>query len=127
VRTIALGIWSSSKGDMLRYGGKVRQWIKERVGFLHEFPEQLHRPEWMLREIASKRRVYGDCDDMSMLAAALLLVLGNNVRFTAVKPKGTVDFIHVYTELFHNNKWYMIDCTADQMPPGEWELLQVEV
>jgi len=127
VRTIALGIWSTSKGDVLRYAGKVRAWIQQRVGFVHEYPEQLHRPEWMLREIASGRRVFGDCDDMSMLSAALLLALGNNVRFTAVKPKGTVEFIHVFTELWFKDTWYMLDCTADEIPPGEWELLQVEV
>lgn len=124
---MALRLWQLSGEDVLRYGARVRQFIKARVGFVLEFPEQLHRPEWMLGEIAAGRRVYGDCDDMSMLSAALLMVLGIPVRFAAVKPAGDPDYMHVFTEMFFEGDWRMVDCTADQVPPGLWDVLRVEV
>jgi transglutaminase-like putative cysteine protease len=127
VRTFALSLWSRSGEDVRRFGSTVRSWVKGRVRFALEYPEQLHRPEWMLREILRGRRVYGDCDDMSMLTAALLLAMGIAVRFAAVKPAGDPDYIHVFTEMFDEGQWLMVDATADQIPPGTWDVLRQEV
>jgi len=126
-RETALSLWTRAGEDVRRYGAAVRLWVSQHVRFVLEFPEQLHAPDWMLEQIRAHKPVFGDCDDMAMLAAALLLSLGIPVRFAAVKPAGDPDYIHVFTELFDAGTWYMLDPTADQIPPGVWDVMRQDI
>jgi transglutaminase-like putative cysteine protease len=127
VRSFALQLWRGAGERPYETASLVRRFIRSRVGFVLEPVEMLHRPEWMLRQVAAGGRPYGDCDDMAMIAGALLTALGIPVRFAAVKPAGDDDYIHVYAEMFDGGTWYVVDPTASQVPPGTWDVLRVEV
>lgn len=123
----ALTLWHLSQENIARYPGLVRHWIQTHVHFALENPERLHRPDWYLDRAAAGLPNYGDCDDLSMLAAALLAVLSIPVRFAAVKLHGTPDYIHVFTEAFYLDRWHRLDATADQIPPGDWDVWRLDV
>ncbi len=127
VRSIALQLWRRGGERPYETASLVRRFVRSRVGFVMEPVEMLHPPGWMLRQVAAGGRPYGDCDDMAMIAGALLVALGIPVRFTAVKPAGDDDYVHVFAEMFDRGTWYMVDPTASQVPPGTWDVLRVEV
>lgn len=65
--------------------------------------ETVHTPEAMLQI------KQGDCDDMSILIAALLLSIGIKCQFVALdQGKG---FVHVWTAAKIGAKWIHMDAT----------------
>lgn len=76
----------------------VRTYILAYVCITDEFGETLISPLRMLREIEVYGRTSGDCDDIAMLAASLLAVMGFAVRFKAIgqTPRGW--YSHVFVE-----------------------------
>lgn len=126
-RTLALQLWKGAGERAYAMGSLVRRFVRSRVGFVLEPIEMLHPPDWMLHQIRIGQRPYGDCDDMAMIAAALLVAVGIPVRFAAVKPAGEEEFIHVFVEMFDKGRWYAVDPTANQIPPGEWDFLRLDV
>lgn len=53
----------------------------------------------------------GDCDDKSVLLAALLESLGHPARFVAIGMDGPEDFTHVYVETKIGSDWISLDPT----------------
>lgn len=70
--------------------------VRSRIRFTKDptTKEKLYPPQELLKIRA------GDCDDISMLLAALLMAVGYNARFVTVSanPESPEDFSHVYVE-----------------------------
>lgn len=65
--------------------------------------EQLMDPLLMVQDIQS-RRAAGDCDDMSLLIATLLLAIGGQPYFRTVRYKGNSGpFNHIYVVVYDGN------------------------
>ena len=96
---------------------------RREVMLIHEPDEILIDPLKMLDDIDRGRGV-GDCDDVSMLAAALITALGIECRFKAVFPSSAGHYQHVFVEyrLASNGPWMPLDITIAGSPeyPPDW-------
>jgi transglutaminase-like putative cysteine protease len=61
----------------------------------------------------------GDCDDMTILLAAMLKAIGHPVRLVLVgfNPNRKTVFTHIYLEAFCKGWWLPLDPTVNR-PPG---------
>jgi transglutaminase-like putative cysteine protease len=95
----------------------VFNWVRDNIEFRGEFNETLQSPEATLNLGA------GDCDDQSMLTAALLASLGYETRFRTVALRGSEnEYSHVYAEVRdkQTGQWMSLDTTVESAYPG-WE------
>lgn len=101
-----------------------RQWVM----LIHEPDEILVTPLRMLEDIEAGRAA-GDCDDVSMLAAALLTALGIACRFKAVFPSAEGHYQHVFAEyrLGEGLPWLPMDLTINHWPeyPPQWITVEI--
>ena len=76
----------------------VRQWLSDHILFLRDPTgvELLHTPEWMLRDIAANGTTHGDCDDISLMAGALMGAIGWSVCLVTVAFLDNAAYGHVY-------------------------------
>jgi transglutaminase-like putative cysteine protease len=77
----------------------IGEWVRAKVRYV---PDPLHNehltsPIVMAQAIADGKKVFGDCDDMSMLVAAMAKSIGMQPTFHGVGRKDR--FHHVYTEV----------------------------
>lgn len=56
---------------------------------------------------------YGDCDDMSMLLAAMLESIGHPCVFVAIAQEELNQFDHVYVQTRIGNNWVSLDATEN--------------
>ena len=88
----------------------IRSWILRNMVFIRD-PEQvemIHTPENMLMQYQEKGAIYGDCDDMAVLAASLGKSIGIKARFVVLGFNGkNSPFSHVYTLLDCGNEMYL--------------------
>jgi len=84
----------------------VTRWLPDPVGV-----EYLAGPAVLLREIDDHRRVGADCDDVAMLAAALLNAVGIRSRLVAVAFDPEGPYQHVFTEAWDGAEWRELDTT----------------
>jgi hypothetical protein len=70
-------------------------------------PKETLRP---VRELLDLKA--GDCDDLSMLIAALCGTVGYETRFitVAADPEHSSQFSHIYPEVLASGKWIAMDC-----------------
>lgn len=107
----------------------VFRWVKSRVSFIHDsdiavgwnnpdIVEVLIRPVDM---IALGRVAQGDCDDYSMLAAAMLSRLGIRSTFVtiAADPRDPSRYSHVYVAAYPGDRRVPLD--ASHGPYAGWE------
>lgn len=95
----------------------VFTWVKDHIEFRGEYGETLQEPRITLAWRA------GDCDDQSILAAAMLNSLGYLTRFKTIALKDSPDELsHVYVEVFHrpSRQWIPLDPTVARAWPG-WQ------
>lgn len=112
------------------YVQDVDTFVRSNVMLINEPGEVLVDPLVMLRYV-DEGRAAGDCDDASMLAAALLYAAGIKVRFKAVFPHPEGGFYqHVFVEymLRESEPWRPMDLTIDHIPvyPDDWIVKEVE-
>lgn len=98
------------------YVGEVRaihEFVRDHIRYVKDprGVETLHTPEKLL-ELKQ-----GDCDDKSILAAALLESLGHPTRFIACGMKPDI-FQHVYVETKVRDKWIGLE-TTEPWPLGK--------
>lgn len=77
----------------------IGEWVRRRMRYLPDplRKENLTSPATIAKAISEGKKVYGDCDDMSMLVAAMAKSIGMQPTFHAA---GRGDrFHHVYTEV----------------------------
>lgn len=83
------------------------RYVKDPVG-----TESLQAPDMMIRMMQDAGYAMGDCDDMSLLIAALLMSIGIQPRFRAVRyAKDCPHFNHIYVVVYENN-------ISDSLNPG---------
>jgi hypothetical protein len=91
------------------------RYVKDPVG-----TESLQAPDMMIRAMADAGYVMGDCDDMSLLIASLLMSIGIRPKFRTVRYKGdSGPFNHIYVVVYENN-------IADTMMPGRVQRLVID-
>ena len=76
----------------------VRRWIAASTQFLRDPAgvELLHSPEWLLRTIFTTGCAQVDCDDVAILAGALMGAIGWSVNLVTVAFLDSRTFSHVY-------------------------------
>lgn len=86
----------------------IHAFVRDRIRYVKDVNgvELLHTPEKLL-EIGQ-----GDCDDKSMLVAALLESIGHQTRFVAISNAPS-KYCHVYVETKHGNKWLSVETTEN--------------
>lgn len=75
------------------------EWARSRMKYVPDPVENEHltSPKILARAIDQKRRVYGDCDDMSMYVAAMAKSIGLRPIFKAAGRKDRIH--HIYVEI----------------------------
>jgi hypothetical protein len=100
------------------------RYVKDPVG-----TESLQAPDMMIRMMKDVGYSMGDCDDMALLTASLLMSVGIKSKFRAVRYReGTQGFNHIYVVVYENNigdssnpgqiKRLVIDCIIKDRPIG---------
>jgi hypothetical protein len=100
------------------------RYVKDPVG-----TESLQAPDMMIRMMKDVGYSMGDCDDMALLTASLLMSIGIKSKFRAVRYKDSVQgFNHIYVVVYENNigdssnpgqiKRLVIDCIIKDRPIG---------
>jgi len=75
------------------------RYVKDPVG-----TESLQAPDMMIRMMKDAGYTMGDCDDMSLLIAAMLMSVGIKPVFRAVKyRKESPAYNHIYVVVYENN------------------------
>jgi hypothetical protein len=81
--------------------------------FVGEPDEMLMTPSRMMDELDARSMIFGDCDDVAMLIAALAISIGLQARFRAVFESEDGYFQHVFAEVkLPDERWIEIDPTA---------------
>lgn len=117
VRSTALDIVRGlSSRDKQGQIAAVLAWVKRNIDFRGEYKELLQTPVVTLQLCA------GDCDDHSMLIAALLKTLGYTTRFNTVAAdaEDPGQFTHVFCEVLDptSQQWTALDSTVAASTPG---------
>jgi len=109
VRDLALKILLYYKVPSQHYRDEalaIGDWVKKKVRYVRDIKdvETLHDPLTIIDQI--KRGVaQGDCDDMALLIASLLLSIGHAPYFKAIKyKKGFPSLQHIYVVVFERNQ-----------------------
>lgn len=105
----------------------VHQWIRDRVMFVEDstlagFSDDPAGAEVLVRpiDLLTMPQPKGDCDDFSMLAAAMLRALGFQCAFrTVAAEKGNPNYSHVYAVVMLPSGAMPID--ASHGPYAGWE------
>jgi hypothetical protein len=109
VRELALGILNQQNIPSHNYVDEalaIGRYVQSKVRYVRDIAgvEQLHDPVTMIEQI--QRGVsQGDCDDMSLLIATLLLSIGHRPKFRIVRYRGlTGPYQHIYVVVYEKNK-----------------------
>jgi hypothetical protein len=101
------------------------RYVKDPVG-----TESLQAPDMMIRMMKDAGYTMGDCDDMALLTAAMLMSVGIRPRFRAVRYRGDENgnFNHIYVVVYEKNvsnsdnpgptKRLVLDCIIKDKPIG---------
>ena len=103
----------------------IGDYVRSRVRYVRDPDgiEYLQDPIDMVKHIQSNT-AQGDCDDMSLLTATLLLAIGHQPLFRAVRyeqPLG--NFNHIYVVVYEKNPYgkeerIVLDCILKDRPIG---------
>jgi hypothetical protein len=87
----------------------VYDWMKKNIEYVRD-PDGI---EWLQTPQKTLEIGYGDCDDQSIVAGALLSSIGVPTRFKVVKsnPQKPSAYTHVYLEYKANGNWKPFDPT----------------
>lgn len=117
VREVALDLLQSVRAaNSADFIEGVRNFVVRSFHMIGEPDELLISPLAALSRIQVKGVAWGDCDDASMLVAALLKSVGINVRFKAIGKLSDGSFSHVFAEYQTPDGWIPLD-TTNLAPP----------
>lgn len=107
--------------------GKLFYWVKTKIRYMRDIRdvEKINTPERTLRVGT------GDCDDMSVLLAALLEASGNKTKFLVVGLESG-EYEHVFVQVRLGAGWLSLDPTVKQatlgwVPPNITRRMQAHV
>lgn len=110
--------------DHWAYVRTVDGFLRRVMVVIDEPEELLIHPVRMLERVAAHGHVKGDCDDVAMLGATLLAVIGIPVRFKACSPDPQDGFMrHVFLEYCIAGQWRSMDPTIRGAPVYEGECI----
>lgn len=92
----------------------IAKFVQAKVRYVRDIRgvETLHDPLTMIDQI-QQGRAQGDCDDMSLLIATLLLSIGHSPRFAIVKYQAdNPTYNHIYVVVYEKNKTPYRACRA---------------
>jgi transglutaminase-like putative cysteine protease len=94
-------------------GHEAEAFIRSHFLYRAESRETLRAPRRMLVDL-DNGALEGDCDDISIFAAALLSAMGIRNRFVAIRYGGSPEFLHVFVEWWSNaaQLWVRLDPTV---------------
>lgn len=92
--------------DWLGEASRIHRFVRDNVRYVKDprGVESVTAPVQMLQIMS------GDCDDKSVLCAALLEAIGHPTRFVAVGSMPN-HFSHVFPQTRIGNKWITLECT----------------
>src|ERR1035437_3006323 len=112
VRELALMIVSAAgvkSQDFINEALAIGAFVKNKVRYVRDINgiETVHDPLTMIDQIR-RGSAQGDCDDMALLIATLLLSIGHSPFFRIVKYNGNTNgcFQHIYVVVYEKN-WGM--------------------
>jgi hypothetical protein len=114
----AARLWELARGDGNAFPGVLRRYLEEHTRY-EDDPynvELLREPAYALHVIQEDGVLWGDCDDVAVLGAALALAVGLPSRFKVLAWAGPLS--HVYAEVRAPGPppvWQELDV---QRPPG---------
>lgn len=109
--------------DVLRYTNysknkiidviRIFNFLKKHIRFMKDIHkvETIKTPKHLIDELKQKNVVVGDCDDLSMLLASFLKVIGYPVRFVITATPNSLNYNHIFVEVKVDNSWYPLDLT----------------
>jgi transglutaminase-like putative cysteine protease len=102
------------KGAWVGKAKALWQWVKANIKYIPDpyGTEQLH---WAATVLSQR---YGDCDDQTILMAAMLLAVGIPTRIMAVALNQAGVFEHVFAQAYLGNDWVTMETTEDK--PFGW-------
>jgi hypothetical protein len=120
VRGLALSILEQAgipSHDFLTEARALAEYVQQEVRYVRDIEgvEQLHDPLYMIEKLKAGT-AQGDCDDMAMLLATLLLSVGHSPLFAIVRYRSTSGpFNHIYVVEYDKNwgktkKRLVMDC-----------------
>lgn len=114
IRDLAVKIvgGNGNKKDWLEQVKALQAFVKEKIRYVKD----INGVETVQTPSATLRLGYGDCDDKSVLIAALLESIGHPTRLVAI-GKTEDNFIHVYPETRIGTKWLSVE-TTESVPVG---------
>jgi transglutaminase-like putative cysteine protease len=126
VRQKAIGIFRDSRVPAKDRLGEIRalfEWVRRNIRYTRDIfqVETLHTARRMLELRA------GDCDDMTILLAAMLKSTGHPVRLALVgfRPDLPHVYSHIYPEVQCQGRWIALDATMPYpmgwAPPARWK------
>jgi hypothetical protein len=129
IRQLALRIVSGAGVQSQNYYDEARaigEYVQKKVRYVRDINgvETVHDPLTIIDQIVRKE-AHGDCDDMSLLAATLLLSIGHQPFFKVVRYKGVMGpYNHIYVVTYEKNwgwkkpKRLVLDCILKRTPIG---------
>jgi hypothetical protein len=126
LRTQALQIVHHVKSHHYRDEARaIGEWVQKKVRYARDCAgvEQLHDPVMLLDQI-SRGHCAADCDDMSLLAATLLISIGCTPYFRVVRYNpASPSFNHIYVVCYEKNmrgpkERLVIDAIVKDKPIG---------
>lgn len=95
------------------------EWVRDHVRFVRDpvGVEYVQTPAYLLRQIAREGAAAGDCDDASVLFAALAETAGYATKFRVQAPSGDT-FKHVLVDVRIGGKWVSFDPSQRSHGPG---------
>lgn len=96
----------------------LRNWILLHVTIIDEFEELAISPQMMIDQIESTGMSAGDCDDIAMLSAAMLVSVGAEAQLCACFPQSDGTYGHVFCRYrFPGMIWSDFDPTIGYNKP----------
>ena len=104
----------------------IGNWVKDNITYVKDPDaiEYLQDPLTIIENINTRGNGRGDCDDMSCFCAALLLSIGHQPYFKAVRyDKKWGNYNHIYVVDYAGDwgkpkQWLVLDCILKRHPIG---------
>lgn len=84
----------------------IYNWVTTNITYVSDTAGRIESVKSPLRTISDG---YGDCDDLAILTAAFIGVIGYEPRFVLAKFKGEKQFSHIYVDVEADGDRYVLD------------------